>query len=74
MYIKYKIKQELKKLNTSYRKIDLIQNKDGVTGKNKTQRIKIYYRFVGYIEMPAARTQPQFVADTRQGVAINYVA
>ena len=44
------------------------------TGKNKTQRIKIYYRFVGYIEMPAARTQPQFVADTRQGVAINYVA
>ncbi len=44
------------------------------TGKNKTQRIKIYYRFVGYIEMSAARTQPQFVADTRQGVAINYVA
>jgi len=44
------------------------------TGKNKTQRIKIFYRFVGYIEMPAARTQPQFVADTRQGVAINYVA
>ena len=44
------------------------------TGKNKTQRIVIYYRFVGYVEMPEARTKPQFVADTRQGVAINYVA
>ncbi len=43
-------------------------------GKNKTQRIVISYRFAGYVEMPAARTQPQFAADIRQGVAINYVA
>ena len=43
------------------------------TGKNKTQRIVIYYRFVGYVEMPEVRTKPQFVADTRQGVSVSYI-
>ena len=40
-------------------------------GKNKTQRIVIYYRFVGYIELPDKNT---IVNDTRQGVAVNYIS
>lgn len=39
-------------------------------GKNRTQRIVIYYRFVGYVEIPAA---PRHPADTRQGVAVEYL-
>lgn len=38
-------------------------------GKNRTQRIVIYYRFVGYVEIPAAPRHPHYKADTRQGVA-----
>ena len=40
-------------------------------GKNKTQRIVIYYRFVGYIELP---DKTPIVNDTRQGVAVNYIS
>jgi len=40
-------------------------------GKNKTQRIVIYYRFVGYIELPDKNT---ITNDTRQGVAVNYIS
>lgn len=40
-------------------------------GKNKTQRIVIYYRFVGYIELP---DKIPIVNDTRQGVAMNYIS
>ena len=40
-------------------------------GKNKTQRIVIYYRFVGYIELP---DEIPIVNDTRQGVAVNYIS
>ncbi len=40
-------------------------------GKNKTQRIVIYYRFVGYIELP---DKIPIVNDTRQGVAVNYIS
>ena len=40
-------------------------------GKNKTQRIVIYYRFVGNIELPDKNT---IVNDTRQGVAVNYIS
>ncbi len=41
------------------------------TGKNKTQRIVIYYKFIGYIEIP---TQDEyFSADMRQGVAVTYI-
>jgi len=43
------------------------------TGKNRTQRIVIYYRFVGYVEIPAAQRHPHYKADTRQGVAIEYL-
>ena len=43
------------------------------TGKNRTQRIVIYSRFVGYVEIPAAPRHPHYKADTRQGVAVEYL-
>ena len=45
------------------------------TGKNRTQRITVYYRFVGYIEIPEVpkRRRENNVADTRQGVSVEYV-
>lgn len=43
------------------------------TGKDRTQRIVIYYRFVGYVEIPAAPRHPHYKADTRQGVAVEYL-
>lgn len=43
------------------------------TGKNRTQRIVINYRFVGYVEIPAAPRHPHYKADTRQGVAVEYL-
>jgi len=43
------------------------------TGKNRTQRIAIYYRFVGYLELPAGRINPHYTADLRRGVAIEYI-
>ena len=45
------------------------------TGKNRTQRIVIYYRFVGYIELPdsAFTRDDRYRADTRQGVAVEYI-
>lgn len=42
-------------------------------GKNRTQRIVIYYRFVGYVEIPAAPRHPHYKADARQGVAAEYL-
>lgn len=44
-------------------------------GKNRTQRIVIFYRFVGYIELPdsAFRRNDRYKADTRQGVAVEYI-
>ena len=43
------------------------------TGKSRTQRIVIYYRFIGYIELPNA-TKQTHIADTRKGVAVEYIA
>ena len=45
------------------------------TGKNRAQRIVIYYRFVGYIELPDSVFQrsDRYRADTRQGVAVEYI-
>ncbi len=45
------------------------------TGKNRTQRIVIYYRFVGYIELPdtAFRRSDNYKANTRKGVAVEYI-
>lgn len=42
-------------------------------GKNRTQRIVIYYRFVGYVEIPEAPVHKHYTANTRQGVAVEYV-
>uniref|UniRef100_UPI003FF0558A DUF4368 domain-containing protein n=1 Tax=Candidatus Fimenecus sp. TaxID=3022888 RepID=UPI003FF0558A len=42
------------------------------TGKSRTQRIVIYYRFIGYIELPNTAKQT-YIADTRKGVAIEYI-
>ena len=45
------------------------------SGKNRTQRVVIYYRFVGYIEIPEVprRRRENFKADTRQGVSVEYL-
>jgi site-specific DNA recombinase len=43
------------------------------TGKNRTQRIVIFYRFVGYIELPESTFKDRYTTDTRQGVAVEYI-
>ncbi len=43
------------------------------TGKNKTQRVVIFYRFVGYIDIPITEQDEGYTADTRQGVSISYI-
>ena len=42
------------------------------TGKSRTQRIVIYYRFIGYIELPNTAKQTH-IADTRKGVAVEHI-
>lgn len=42
------------------------------TGKSRTQRIVIYYRFIGYIELPNT-TKQTHIADTRKGVSVKYI-
>ena len=42
------------------------------TGKSRTQRIVIYYRFIGYIELPNTAKQTH-IADTRKWVAVEYI-
>ena len=45
------------------------------TGKHRTQRIVIYYRFVGYLEIPLTESEWEFYqANTRQGVAVEYIS
>lgn len=43
------------------------------TGKDRTQRIVIYYRFVGYLELPEGRINPNYKAELRCGVAVEYI-
>ena len=43
------------------------------TGKSRTQRIVIYYRFVGYVEIPEVSHRPNIIADTRKSVATKYL-
>ena len=43
-------------------------------GKKRTKRIVIYYRFVGYIEFPETAFCSNYKADTRKGVAVEYVS
>ena len=40
-------------------------------GKNRTQRIVIYYRFVGYLDLPMADPVTE---NTRKGVAVSYLS
>lgn len=40
-------------------------------GKNRSQRIVIHYKFIGYIEIPECGKN--YKADTRKGVAVEYV-
>lgn len=40
-------------------------------GKNRSQRVMIHYKFVGYIEIPECGKN--YRADTRKGVAVKYV-
>ena len=42
-------------------------------GKNRTQRIKIHYRFIGYIEIPQTTFERNYIAGVRQGVEIEYI-
>ena len=53
--------------------IDVYQTEG--TGKDRTQRLAIHYRFVGYIELPdsAFHRSGNHKADTRQGVAVEYI-
>ena len=44
------------------------------TGKNKTQRIVIYYKFVGYLDIDPTQCNPNYTADIREGVAVEYVS
>ena len=41
--------------------------------KSRTQKIVIYYRFVGCIDIPKAPLTKHYVAQTRQGVAVEYI-
>ena len=42
-------------------------------GKHKTQRIVIFYRFVGYIEIPEMALNQGITKDTRQGISVSYI-
>ncbi len=44
-------------------------------GKNRTQHVVIYYRFVGYIEIPEVprALRDNYIVDTRQGMAVEYI-
>ena len=43
------------------------------TGKSRTQRVVIHYRFVGYLELPENVFRQSYKADTRQGVSVEYL-
>ena len=43
-------------------------------GKNKTQRLVIYYKFVGYLDIDPMQCHPNYTADIREGVAIEYIS
>lgn len=51
--------------------IDVYEKEGGK--KNYTQRIVIYYRFVGFIEIPKKAEDENYKADTRVGVEVEYI-
>ena len=50
--------------------IDVYEKEGGK--KNYTQRIVIYYRFVGYLEQPSSEDE-NYKANTRKGVDVEYI-
>ena len=44
------------------------------SGKNRTQRVVIYYKYVGYLAVPERMDMPNYIADLREGVAVEYVS
>lgn len=44
------------------------------TGRCRTQRVVIFYKFVGYFELPEETSRTSFIADMRQGVAVEYIS
>ena len=44
------------------------------TGKNKTQRLVVYYKFVGYLDIDPVQCHSNCTADLREGVALEYVS
>ncbi len=51
----------------------VVHNIEG-TGKNKTQRVIIHYRFIGAIEIPASEELKNLVLEARRGVAVEYIS
>ena len=43
------------------------------TGKNRTQRVIIHYRFVGCLQIPEWHRKRKVTLESRQGVAVNYL-
>ena len=43
------------------------------TGKNRTQRVIVHYRFIGTLDVPGVAPRPHYILDSRQGVAIEYL-
>ena len=50
----------------------VVRETEGV-GKNRTQKVEIYWRFVSYIELPDIIPQNNYKQNTRQGVAVEYL-
>ena len=67
---------EMKELTPALLKelIDKIEvyETEGV-GKNRTQRIVIHYRFVGFIGISGSSKKQHHTAETRKGVAVQYL-
>ena len=42
--------------------------------ENKTQRLVIYYKFVGYLDVAPVGEYKNYIADIREGVAVEYVS
>ena len=43
------------------------------TGKNRTQRVVIHYRFFGCLQIPEWYKKRKVTLESRQGVAVNYL-
>ena len=57
-------------LNELIDRIDVYETQ----GTNKTQRLVIYYKFVGYLDIDPTQCRPNYTADIREGVAIEYIS